>query len=484
VLVMVLAVRPLLRRLQRQYEHSGRLGPGLVGFILVMVLASAWLTEQIGIHALFGAFMMGAMMPNGSQFVRALSEKLEDFTVALLLPIFFAYTGLQTNFGLISAGGLWGDVLLIVLVASAGKFIGSAAAAVATGMPRRESAALGVLMNARGLIELVILEIGLQEGVLTPPVFAMMVIMAVATTAATSPLLDWVLPRSRVRGAGPAGSTATDEFTILAPVAAPESGPRLARLSAALLGAPAESPVPGRLLAMHLLQPANEQFGSGLEELEHRRFEALDPILAEARRLRLPVEPIAFASVDVPGDIAAVARARGVGLVLMGFHRPLFGTEILGGLVHRVLQSVRCDVAILVERGLGAPRRVLVGLVGTAHDRLALGLAERLHRSSGTEVHVLNVAVTADGKSTARTLATEVFPQIDSGMTVTFEQARDADPVDAILRACPTCDLLILGVDENLGLDSHWFGFRPQRLANESAVSLLIVRSGAAAKPQ
>ncbi|MCS7034573.1 MAG: cation:proton antiporter, partial [Phycisphaerae bacterium] len=336
---MIFLVRPLLRRLQRIYEHAGRLSPGIVGLILILVLASAWLTELIGIHALFGAFMMGAMMPNGTAFVRNLSEKFEDFTVAFLLPIFFAYVGLQTQFGLILEGGYWLDTLLIILIASASKFIGSSGAARLTGMGGRDAAALGVLMNARGLMELVILQIGLQEGVLTPPVFAMMVIMALVTTAMTAPLLSWILPAPRVLGR----RVASGGFDVLVPVAAPESGPAMARLAAAIIGN--GQPAPGRLLALHLVQPQEEQFGGGLSELDFQRDEALSPILNESRQLRLGAEAISFPSRDVPGDIAAVARARGASLVLMGFHKPVFGTEILGGTVHHVLQQTTGNVA-------------------------------------------------------------------------------------------------------------------------------------------
>src|SRR5205823_2002019 len=196
VLLMFFAVRPFLRRLQAVYERQSRLSQNVVAVIFLLVLISAYTTERIGIHALFGAFLMGAVMPKGTKFVRHLSDKLEDYTVVFLLPIFFAYTGLKTQINLLNHGELWLITLLVIAVACAGKFGGSTLAARACGLAWRESAAIGILMNTRGLMELVILNIGRDLGVITDAVFAMMVIMALVTTALTTPILNWVYPES------------------------------------------------------------------------------------------------------------------------------------------------------------------------------------------------------------------------------------------------------------------------------------------------
>src|SRR5207249_3167409 len=136
--------------------RQGRLSQNIVAIVFLLVLTSAYTTEAIGIHALFGAFLMGAIMPKGTRFVRTLGEKLEDYTVVFLLPIFFAYTGLKTRIGLINNGELWLDTLLIIAIACLGKFGGSTIAARACGLEWRESSAIGILMNTRGLMELVI----------------------------------------------------------------------------------------------------------------------------------------------------------------------------------------------------------------------------------------------------------------------------------------------------------------------------------------
>ncbi len=202
VAVMVIGVRPVLARAEGAFHRSGRLTQDLLGIILLLGLASAWVTEYVGIHALFGAFLAGAIMPKGERFVHALTEKLEDLTVVLLLPLFFAFTGLRTAFGLVSGGEMWGYAALIILVAVAGKWGGSTLAARFTGMTWREAGAVGVLMNTRGLMELVILNIGLDIGVISPALFAMMVLMALVTTFMTSPLLEWIYPARLIRQNG------------------------------------------------------------------------------------------------------------------------------------------------------------------------------------------------------------------------------------------------------------------------------------------
>ncbi|HEX8210854.1 MAG TPA: cation:proton antiporter [Longimicrobium sp.] len=199
VAVMLGLVRPVLARLEGAFHRHGKLTQDLLGGVLLMGLASAWMTEYLGIHALFGAFLAGAVMPKGERFVHALTEKLEDVTVVLLLPLFFAFTGLRTSLALLEGAEMWGYAALIILVAVAGKWGGSTLAARFTGMNWREAGAVGVLMNTRGLMELVILNIGLDIGVISPALFAMMVLMALVTTFMTSPLLEWIYPARMIR---------------------------------------------------------------------------------------------------------------------------------------------------------------------------------------------------------------------------------------------------------------------------------------------
>jgi Kef-type K+ transport system membrane component KefB len=167
--------------------------------MVLLVLASALTTEALGIHLLFGAFLMGAIMPKSPEFIRYVLHKFETVTVLVLLPLFFAYSGLRTNIGIGHNGMWWVFASIVIVVAIAGKLGGSMIAARFAGIPWRDAASLGILMNTRGLMELVILNIGLDIGVISPAVFSMMVLMALVTTFMTTPLLEWAYPARLMR---------------------------------------------------------------------------------------------------------------------------------------------------------------------------------------------------------------------------------------------------------------------------------------------
>jgi Kef-type K+ transport system membrane component KefB len=196
VLLMGLVVRPALRRLEMVYEKRGSLTQDLIAIILLTVLASGFITETLGVHALFGAFLAGVVMPRHGELSRELSQKFEALIVVLLLPIYFALTGLRSSVFLISGAKMWLYCAVIIVLAVAGKLGGSMLSARFNGMSWRESAAVGILMNTRGLVELVILNIGLDLGVLSPALFSIMVLMALVTTLMTTPLLRWVYPEN------------------------------------------------------------------------------------------------------------------------------------------------------------------------------------------------------------------------------------------------------------------------------------------------
>lgn len=191
VAVMLLVVRPWLTKITAAQMAKGR-QKAAVSLVFFILLISAWLAEVIGIHALFGAFLAGVIMPATTNIKQLLTDKLEDVSVILLLPIFFVYTGLRTHIGLLNQGDLWVVCGMIMLVAVAGKFGGSTITAKLMGQTWRQSVSIGALMNTRGLMELVVLNIGFDLGILSPEIFAMMVLMALATTFMTGPLLDLV----------------------------------------------------------------------------------------------------------------------------------------------------------------------------------------------------------------------------------------------------------------------------------------------------
>jgi len=199
ILAMLFLVRPVLRLL---LPASSTPDLARFGAAMIFLLLSAWATEALAVHALFGAFLAGIVMPKGGQLQKELRERLESLTVVLLLPLFFAYSGLRTSIALLNSVELWLFCGVIVMVAVGSKLLVSGAIVRASGMPWRESMAVGVLMNTRGLVELVILNVGLDLHILSPTLFSMMVIMALATTVMTTPLIVWILPPSLTETSG------------------------------------------------------------------------------------------------------------------------------------------------------------------------------------------------------------------------------------------------------------------------------------------
>ena len=189
---MFFLVRPVVGRWIAA-GNGENINPGRIAVVIVALLASALATQWIGIHAIFGAFLLGALIPHDSPLAEQLGKHIENVVVVLFLPAFFAFTGMRTEIGLVSG---WNDWLLcgvIILVATLGKFGGTLLAARLAGQTWRDATGLGILMNTRGLMELIVLNVGLDLGIITPRLFAMMVLMALVTTIATTPILQAIL---------------------------------------------------------------------------------------------------------------------------------------------------------------------------------------------------------------------------------------------------------------------------------------------------
>ena len=192
IVFMLYVIKPWLQKLSDKRIKDGKINKTVIGISFFILLLSAYFTEIIGIHALFGSFIAGVVMPNNIRFKEILTDKIEDVSTILLLPIFFAFTGLRTQIGLLNEGHLWVFCVLIISVAIIGKLMGSAMTARIIGRTWRDSLSLGVLMNTRGLMELVVLNIGYDLGILGPEIFAIMVLMALFTTFMTGPSLDLI----------------------------------------------------------------------------------------------------------------------------------------------------------------------------------------------------------------------------------------------------------------------------------------------------
>jgi len=197
VFLMLKIVRPALEKVANIYNDKEKRRTPIIALLFVLLIVSSYLTSIIGIHSLFGAFIAGVIMPSSFSFRKIVIDKIEDVSIVLLLPLFFVITGLKTQIGLLNEGHLWITFGWILLVAVSGKFGGSALAAKMVGQTWKDSLSIGVLMNTRGLMQLIVLNIGYDLGILTPQIFAMMILMAIVTTFMTGPALDlinWLMP--------------------------------------------------------------------------------------------------------------------------------------------------------------------------------------------------------------------------------------------------------------------------------------------------
>ena len=192
IAIMLMIIRPFLQKVGQTHQNIETLNKRIVGFIFLILISSAFITQTIGIHALFGAFLAGVIMPTNINFRKLMIEKIEDVSVSLFLPLFFVFTGLRTEIGLLNTPYLWTVCLIFILVAIIGKFGGGALTAKLMGESWRDSLSLGILMNTRGLMELIVLNIGYEMNILPPTIFVMLVIMALVTTFMTTPILNLI----------------------------------------------------------------------------------------------------------------------------------------------------------------------------------------------------------------------------------------------------------------------------------------------------
>jgi len=476
IAAMLLVVRPFVRRLASRSANREGLNQNVVAVTLMLVLLSSWATEWIGIHALFGAFIFGAVVPKEERFAQILADKLEDLVVVLLLPLFFAYSGLRTEIGLLNSASAWMMCGLVIATACLGKFGGSAVAARLTGLRWREATALGILMNTRGLIELIVLNIGLDLGVISPTLFTMMVLMALLTTFMTTPLLAVVYPLEEMArdeeeeaARAPAGG-----FTVLMCVAYDRSGPAMVTVAGALTGDEANG---GRLYALRLVPPTDRASFVLRQQAGADDATALAPLLERAALLGLEVRPLSFVSPQPAHDICNVAAVKRADLVLLGWHKPILGKTVLSGTVHDVMRRAETDVGVLIDRGLERIERVLVPYLGAAHDAGALRLAHRLATCAGVRVtvlHVLDPQREADSTDVAAQTA-ETLAGFDA--QVELKTVRHAIAWRAAIEeAARGYDLVLIGAGAEWGLEHRSFGIHSEQIIRQCPTSLLVVR--------
>jgi Kef-type K+ transport system membrane component KefB len=323
LLVMLKLVQPFLKRIGEVYSNKESLSLNVVASIFGVLIISAFATEIIGIHALFGAFLAGAIMPPSINFRRLIIEKLESVSLGLLLPLFFVFTGLRTQIGLLNDGHLWMVCGMIILVAIIGKFGGSMFAARFVGQSWKESLSIGALMNTRGLMELIVLNIGYDLGVLSPEIFAMMVIMAVVTTFMTGPALDLINYIFRKDVSDEVVAKVKQKFRILLSFANPQSGKKLARVANLISGYSKSST---EIMALHVT-PSSDINQYQLAEYEKESFK---PIKSEANKIGLSISTTYKVSNDVSEEILSDANSGAYDLMLVGVGQSVFEGTLLG----------------------------------------------------------------------------------------------------------------------------------------------------------
>ncbi|MFO0099926.1 MAG: cation:proton antiporter [Aphanizomenon sp.] len=484
--------RWFLKRLSKHHHRAGRLSQLVLAIIYMGVVASALITEFIGIHLIFGAFLLGAVMPKDEELVRELAIKTEDFVLIFLLPIFFAYSGLKTQIGLLNSPNLWLLSALILLVAIGGKYTGAYVAARLSGIDKREASALGWLMNTRGLTELIVLNIGLELGVITPLLFTMLVIMALVTTFMTSPLLEWTYPKRLIRldiveseaeipiEALPEAYIA--QYRILVPVANPAAQKGLLQLATAIAVNNRQPAVVYPLSFIELEEDYGfESSPNEADRLIAERCQKLEELIAtlEPPEIRSYIHPIVRISSNVARETAQIAKIEQPDLVLLGWHRPAFSNNRLGGRVGQILGTTPVDVAVFVDKGGNAIESLLVPYSANIHDDLALIIALRMLINRDTcMLQVLQVFTanhTQDELSYELNAMIEQLPKSVRDR-IEIKSVTSPEPMRTVVTASENVDLTIVGTSRLWGIERQTLGRYTDQLAIQCRSSLLITR--------
>jgi len=416
VLLMLKVVKPFLNRIGELYPSREKLSKTIVAIFFLTLILSSYTTEIIGIHALFGAFMAGIIMPDNLKFRNILIEKIEDVALVLLLPLFFVFTGLRTEVGLLDDPYLWKIAGFIFLVAVIGKFVGSALAAKFVGQNWRDSLSIGVLMNTRGLMELVVLNIGYDLGVLNPQIFAMMVIMALLTTFMTGPMLNII---GRLFQKEPniefEEIIQISKFKVLISFANPEKGKVLLKLAHNFVKRMNNN---ASVTVMHL-SPNNELNQVNINEYEYNSFA---PVIDESKILNQRITTLFKVTNDIMSEIADVANKGDYDLLLVGMGQSIFEGSLIGRILgfttriidpshlinsvtgreklfekslfeestRLILSKSEVPVGIFVDRDLTKTDQVLIPIFDL-NDAFLLNYAQKLISNSGAQITILDL---------------------------------------------------------------------------------------------
>jgi Kef-type K+ transport system membrane component KefB len=416
VLAMLFIVKPFLKRIGDLYTSKDTLVKPVVAIFFLTLIISSYATEVIGIHALFGAFMTGAIMPDVPKFRTIFIEKVEDVSLILLLPLFFVFTGLKTEIGLINDPYLWKVTGFIVLVAVVGKFFGSALAAKFVGQSWKDSFTIGALMNTRGLMELIVLNIGLELKVLTPEVFTMMVIMALVTTFMTGPALDFINFIFKDNEAETAEVIVnSNKFKVLISFGNDQKGKSLLRLANSLTKKQKKTT---SVTAMHLYL-SDEMHTFNTEEIEKESFTS---VIEESKALNQEIDTLFKATLDIETEIADVANQGDYDLLLVGLGKSIFEGTLLGKVIgfttriinpdrlidkftgkeglfenspfdertRQIISKTKMPLGILIDKDLQDVNQVFIPIF-SSEDSFLFDYAQKLIFNNNSKIEILDV---------------------------------------------------------------------------------------------
>ncbi len=433
IVIMLFLVQPFLLRVGKIYISRETLNKTLVALIFIMLFISAYITETIGIHALFGAFIAGVIMPHNIDFKKNLVEKIEDVSLVLFLPLFFAFTGLRTQIGLLNEGHLWWVFSLVLGVAVVGKFGGSALAAKFGGLSWKLSLSIGALMNTRGLIQLIVLNIGYELGILTPQIFAIMVLMALITTFMTTPTLQFIEYLFRKKALAVADKI-LEPFKVLISFGPPGMGSVLLKI-AQQISPPDTELHQSQYSAIHLT-PSSEVHPAQAILFEEEGFA---PIRSTADQHGIQINSIYKATDEVQNEIIKTTNRGGYDLLLMGSAHSVFTENYLGGKIRKVLHDCQCNIGIFVDKHYSKSSRVLLMVPGMA-DELTLRIINNLLSSNDAQLITL--------VNTRDTGLPPEFPSSNPGQAESKLSLKPFSELFSELEAKKAYDLLVIPVEE------------------------------------
>jgi len=472
VIFMLLIVKPFLKRVGEIYSNSEVLNKSIVAFLLLILIVSSFITQVIGIHALFGAFLAGVVMPQLPNFRKLIIDKIEDVSVTLLLPLFFVFTGLRTEIGLLNSPYLWGICGIFILVAVGGKFVGGAFTARILGESWKDSLSIGVLMNTRGLMELIVLNIGYEMGILPPAIFVMLVIMALVTTFMTTPalsLINYIFPEKDIEKEYIIQKTQGIFKTLIA-VGNPENGKALLDVAKTVLDGTKNSL---EVTALHITPgtDTNPIFG------EQFSVESFKIIKEEANLRNIPIETEYKVADIIESEIVKTTNHNNFDFLLVGAGVSLSGIPFfkettrfqnvrwLNRMVNNIFKqqqfffpgtlikdktkyfvdNTNCSVGIFINRGFTSITTTLVYLYDES-DEFLLRYARRLIRNNrNVIVSIVDVNKLATTSEVIRQGINQLRQQFPNEVKM-IKASRLSSAVFAkqsfLLISCPTWNLL------------------------------------------